>query len=582
MTRKRLLLVDDDINNLNVLCEHFQRSNIDAESTTSTRDAIEKISQHSYDAILTEIDGEKIDGYKCLQIDSETTQPPAVLFLTQKSDVWHRQKSLKLGAKDYIVKPIHAKEIVARTEMILGRLQKHDKSNEKFIGRLENLSLVQLIETFGIQKKSGTLTLNQNEKEGKVYFKEGVAISAGLEALAAEDAIYKMMSWQKGHFAMDFHPVDKTDEIVIGNLGLLLQGAKIMDERQKLLQQLPPLDAVLATTGNFKKIVSSQEMEPELENFVNLFDGQQTLQTILQKSDMDEINLLKRIVKLYDLGFLYVPDDSTVGSQPSIYPPEDHISELDEKAPTEDNIPSYPSSDNDNLSEMDNDPFSVFRQTADKDLDQTEDEKNDLTFPVEKSPHPADELLKVPEPHEEESPPLTKTKPKQSKSGPKSQNHVLVLSNQSRLCKQLIDTLTRSSQKPSPAGNSTTLSFGVMNIKNKYSLNLVGVPLEEEFDTIIDRFENALIGILVLIDSETVNAGYLRYLLNALRAKRLYPIQLVIKTHSPSTYPDVNQLRQQYNLAENENIMIIDHLEKQQSNQLLKALIKSYSRTRHN
>ncbi|MBD3385939.1 response regulator [candidate division KSB1 bacterium] len=579
MNKKHVLLVDVDSNNLDMLSDHFFRSNINIDQVSSNAQAFEKIEHHRYDAVLTEIDAEGVDGYKILsKVQKVTRTPkPAVLFLTKKSDIWHKQKSLKLGAKDYIVKPIHAREIVARTKMILRRLE---KTEQKFSGNLENLKLVQLIETFGIQKKSGTLSLSQNGSNGRILFSNGVVISARFHKLAAEDAIYKMMSWQQGHFAMDFHPVEEPDEIRIGNLGLLLQGAKIMDERQKLLHQLPPLDAVLMTTTNFQKIVSSQEMEPELEHFVNLFDGHKTLKKILQKSEMDEINLLKRIVKLYDLGFLYVPKDSSVEPESA---PDTDTADIVEETGSKSEIPEYPVLDSENFSDMDNDPFSIFRQAAEEDdwqLENTEKKDSGMVYPPEKSPHPADELLKVPEQHEEEPHPIIQpAEPQKTSVVPKSENHILILSNQPDLGTRFIETLVPVSRKPSDTKDSTPFSCGVINIKNKYSLNLLGLPLGKEFDPVIERLKDSLIGILLLIDESRANFNYLRYLLRALETINSFPVQIAfISPQDPAKEPNIDRLCKKLNVENHEQVNSIAELEKNQIKTILKSLLKTYAK----
>ena len=64
------------------------------------------------------IDGDLL--LKEVQRDSRM-QNTSVIFLSVKTDVWNRVKSLKLGAKDYIVKPVHVNEIIARVSMILNR-----------------------------------------------------------------------------------------------------------------------------------------------------------------------------------------------------------------------------------------------------------------------------------------------------------------------------------------------------------------------------------------------------------------------------------------------------------------------------
>ena len=313
MKVRRILLVDSEPNNIRILKNNFSQANYVVDHALTDSEALDMLKQNPCDLVLSEVSGPGIDGYRLLeriQRNSAISHIP-VIFLTHKSDVWHRVKSFKLGAKDYIVKPMHVREVMARVNMVLSRIERRNEeesiASRKFVGRLEDLSVSDLIQAFGLERKTGVLrAYNINGLSGQLFFKNGVVVNAVAGPLKAEEAVYKMMGWQKGRFSMFFCNVDVDDEIGVSNMGLLLQGAKRMEEREQLLKELPPLESVVVTTSNFKKILEKQELAPDLENFLNLFDGERSLGRIVDESDYDEITALKRILKLYRLGFLHV------------------------------------------------------------------------------------------------------------------------------------------------------------------------------------------------------------------------------------------------------------------------------------
>ncbi len=322
-----LLLIDNDPKNLRILKQYFAEEQYHVDEASSDETARDKLSTTDYDAILSEVSAPQIDGFKILEhLHRNNQTQTAVLFITQKSDVWNRVKSFKMGAKDYIVKPVHVKEIGARVHMILNRLQRRrtlQRREQPFSGRLEDLALTDLIEVLSLEKRSGILELrNENALSGRVYFRDGQVTQATTATQQAEEALFKMMSWQKGRFAMRFMPVEDTDQIGVSNMGLLLQGATRMEQREELLRQLPSLDAVLVTTDNFKRIVAKKNLASDLDYFISLFDGQRALGRIVDESIYDEITTLSRILKLYQLGFLNALRDHTPSPQDSeIVPP---------------------------------------------------------------------------------------------------------------------------------------------------------------------------------------------------------------------------------------------------------------------
>ncbi len=322
MNPLRILLIDPDPKNVRILRNNFLDLKYEVDAAASDAEAAEKITAQPFDAILAEVAAPGIDGYQLLEQVQQSTlnRSCAVIFLTQKSDVWNRVKSFKLGAKDYIIKPIHVREIVSRVQMILARQdrcrQALKNSRKQFSGRLADLGAMELIEAFGAERKSGILTFySENGASGRIVFKDGAVIQAAVGLHRSEEAVFKLLSWKKGRFSMVFAPVELSDEIGVSNMGLLLQGAKRMERREQLLQHLPALETVLVTTANFKKIIARKELASDLEYFVSLFDGERSLGRIIDESKYDEITTLQRICKLYELGFLHTLREFTPGEE---------------------------------------------------------------------------------------------------------------------------------------------------------------------------------------------------------------------------------------------------------------------------
>ena len=84
-------------------------------------DAIEAISKQRFDLILLDIMLPGIDGFEiCRRIkqidESKDTQ---VVLITCLSDIENKIKGVELGADDYLVKPIDARELQARVKVLL-------------------------------------------------------------------------------------------------------------------------------------------------------------------------------------------------------------------------------------------------------------------------------------------------------------------------------------------------------------------------------------------------------------------------------------------------------------------------------
>jgi putative two-component system response regulator len=150
-----ILIIDDVVDNIQVAMNILQEDSYDFSFSTTGDEAIELIEQSSekFDLILLDIMMPGINGFDvCKKIkDSPKTQDIPVIFLTAKTDVDSIRQGFLLGAVDYITKPFHADELLARarTHVQLYRarrlLQRHNIALETKI-KYENKRLLTELE----------------------------------------------------------------------------------------------------------------------------------------------------------------------------------------------------------------------------------------------------------------------------------------------------------------------------------------------------------------------------------------------------------------------------------------------------
>ncbi len=108
---KKVLLIDDDPNILNLLCNFLSMKGFEIEKAENGYFALKKIEAFKPDVILMDIMMPRIDGFElCEKIrempDSALSRIPIIIIsaLNHLSDV---KKALTSGANDYLVKPIN-------------------------------------------------------------------------------------------------------------------------------------------------------------------------------------------------------------------------------------------------------------------------------------------------------------------------------------------------------------------------------------------------------------------------------------------------------------------------------------------
>ncbi len=123
-----ILIVDDTPTNLSLLFDYLREDGLKVLIAEDGESAIERAVNGQPDVILLDIEMPGLDGYETyrrLKAEKKTTDIP-IIFMSIRSDPEEKVKGLAMGAVDYITKPVHHDEVVARvkTHLIIRNLQK--------------------------------------------------------------------------------------------------------------------------------------------------------------------------------------------------------------------------------------------------------------------------------------------------------------------------------------------------------------------------------------------------------------------------------------------------------------------------
>ena len=115
-----LLLIDDDTELSALVSEFLGREGFQVECAATGRAGLERAGTGGHAAVLLDIMLPDLDGFEVLRALRHVTDVP-VIMLTARGDEVDRIVGLELGADDYLPKPFHPRELVARIKAILRR-----------------------------------------------------------------------------------------------------------------------------------------------------------------------------------------------------------------------------------------------------------------------------------------------------------------------------------------------------------------------------------------------------------------------------------------------------------------------------
>ena len=118
----RLLLVEDDLNLSRSLKVELKHAGYAVDAATDGKEAEFLGSTESYDIVILDLGLPKLSGLEVLKLWRKNKNNVPVIVLTAR-DAWHEKvDGFKAGADDYLGKPFHIQELLARLEALLKRL----------------------------------------------------------------------------------------------------------------------------------------------------------------------------------------------------------------------------------------------------------------------------------------------------------------------------------------------------------------------------------------------------------------------------------------------------------------------------
>lgn len=117
----RVTIVDDDEAVRSSLASVLTTYGFDTRSFGSARTAISAIAEEPCDCLLLDVRMPDLDGIAALKLIQTGSTPPAVIMITGHADVPMAVQAMKLGAADFIEKPIVDEQLVESIRAVLER-----------------------------------------------------------------------------------------------------------------------------------------------------------------------------------------------------------------------------------------------------------------------------------------------------------------------------------------------------------------------------------------------------------------------------------------------------------------------------
>lgn len=116
MDKEKILLVDDEEEFTRVLAERLEARGLQVHTVASGAEALEKVKEIYYDAIILDMAMPDMDGTETLKHLIKINPDLQIIFLTGHATLEKGIEAVKLGAMDFLEKPVKFDALLEKIE----------------------------------------------------------------------------------------------------------------------------------------------------------------------------------------------------------------------------------------------------------------------------------------------------------------------------------------------------------------------------------------------------------------------------------------------------------------------------------
>ena len=195
-------------------------------------------------------------------------------------------------------------ELVTRGHEIDAVVQ---ESRDVVEGRLSQIPLVDLLQLFHLNRRTGAIELRRRSPEGRtergrILLCEGDVAQASCATVTGEKALFRLLAWVEGSFSFRSTLTPPDTKITAPTRALLLEGTRQLDEWKRLRDQLPPRDAHVALkvrSGALPNVV-----QPLTQEVLLLLELYSQVGEIVDHSSFPDYQVLRTLHTLVQRGIV--------------------------------------------------------------------------------------------------------------------------------------------------------------------------------------------------------------------------------------------------------------------------------------
>ena len=156
----RILIIEDEFNLSDAICSRLKKEKYTVDCSYDGEEGLYNAQSGIYDLIILDVMLPKMNGFEILKQIRSDNILSKVIMLTAKNELENKLEGFSYGADDYLTKPFHMEELIARVNV---QLRKNNSKNNN--DEIEYADLILNVSTAKLMCKTSNDTMNISGKE---------------------------------------------------------------------------------------------------------------------------------------------------------------------------------------------------------------------------------------------------------------------------------------------------------------------------------------------------------------------------------------------------------------------------------
>jgi DNA-binding response OmpR family regulator len=233
MTKQTILIVEDDLKVVELVKKAVEKTGMEhiIKIAYNGKEALQIIEKEKIDLALLDIHMPVMSGAQLLtELCNQRIWFP-IIILTAYSFQEIRNNLLEYGIIDLLVKPV---DIAVLREKIKDVLQKMEHKDS-----ISGLSAAAIMQVLEMEKRTGIMTINIKNRNGRIFFQEGKVVDMEAEGVSGEEALAGFLdpTFENPQISIEYLDHHRKKKMNKSFTQVILNASRLNDEKKKYNQE---------------------------------------------------------------------------------------------------------------------------------------------------------------------------------------------------------------------------------------------------------------------------------------------------------------------------------------------------------